>query len=472
MNHIYQQADEDERTPPYFGIGEDAHVIRLATALVWLASLALATPALALKLERAGVPSLAPLLDQVTPAVVNISVLARANAPANPLFRDPFFRRFFDMPEQRQRPERSAGSGVIIDAENGYVVTNHHVIENAIEVQVTLKDRRRLKANIIGSDPGTDIALLKVSADDLTDIPIGNSDKLDVGDFVIAIGNPFGLGQTVTSGIVSALGRSGLNVEGYEDFIQTDASINPGNSGGALVNLRGELIGINTAIIGPANVGIGFAVPTRITEAVISQLQTHGAVRRGQLGVIVQDLTPDLAEALNLSVRNGAVLSRIRKDSSADRAGLRPGDVVVKANGRDIRDSADLRAGLGLIRAGSTIALTVLRDGKSQTIEAVLEAPNANRIGSVISQRLQGATFRAMQPSDPQFGEIEGVVVERAEEGSPAWYQGLRPGDLILAVNRRRVTNVTEFEKLLELGRRAVALTVIRGNARIFIVIQ
>ncbi|WP_245986504.1 trypsin-like peptidase domain-containing protein [Azospirillum thermophilum] len=243
-----------------------------------------------------GVNTISPMLEAVTPAVVNISVLSRAPQAENPLLRDPFFRRFFNLPDEmpQGRPQVSAGSGVIVDAANGYVITNNHVVENAQEIAVTLKDRRRLRAKLIGRDAATDIALLKIEAKGLTALPLGDSDRLKVGDFVVAIGNPFGLGQTVTSGIISALGRSGLKVEGYEDFIQTDASINPGNSGGALVNFNGELIGINTAIIGPAggSVGIGFAVPVSIVRSVMEQLREYGEVRRGRLGVAIQDLTP------------------------------------------------------------------------------------------------------------------------------------------------------------------------------------
>ena len=257
---------------------------------------------------RGGVPTLAPMLKQITPAVVNISVAVAAPERHNPLFRDPFFRRFFDLPEDAPaRRRRSAGSGVIVDAEEGLILSNHHVVDKADEVTITLKNRRRFEAEILGSDPGTDVALLKIEAEGLTALPLGDSDALEVGDFVIAIGNPFGLGQTVTSGIVSALGRTGINVDGYEDFIQTDASINPGNSGGALVNLHGELVGINTAIIGPSggNVGIGFAVPTRIAAAVMRQLEEHGGMQRGRIGVMIQNLTPDLAEALDLGIERG-----------------------------------------------------------------------------------------------------------------------------------------------------------------------
>ena len=309
-----------------------------------------ATPPLPL---RDGVPTLAPLIEKITPAVVNISVATMAPQRHNPLFRDPFFRRFFDLPDGAPvRPQQSAGSGVIVDAAQGFVLSNHHVVAGADSVMVTLKDSRRFEAEILGSDPGTDIALLRIEADELTALPTGNSDGLQVGDFVIAIGNPFGLGQTVTSGIVSALGRSGINVEGYEDFIQTDASINPGNSGGALVNLHGELVGINTAIIGPSggNVGIGFAVPVNIATAVMGQLAEHGEMQRGRIGVLIQDLTSDLAEALNLDIERGAVVSRVESGSPAEDAGLQAGDVIVAVDGTKVESSRDLRNAIGLVR--------------------------------------------------------------------------------------------------------------------------
>ncbi|KAB2864648.1 MAG: trypsin-like serine protease, partial [Bauldia sp.] len=276
--------------------------------------------------------SLADVLEEITPAVVNIAVTSRAPAETNPLFNDPYFRRFFDLPQMpQQRPRMSAGSGVIVDAQKGYILTNHHVIEGASEIAVTLKDRRRFTAELVGSDKATDIALVRIDASNLTALRLGDSGSLRVGDSVVAIGNPFGLGQTVTSGIVSALGRSGLNVEGYEDFIQTDASINPGNSGGALVTADGRLVGINTAIIAPAggNVGIGFAVPIDMASAVMKQLIEHGEVRRGRIGVAIQDLTPDLAEALGIRETHGAVVASVESGSPAAEAGIQAGDIIV-----------------------------------------------------------------------------------------------------------------------------------------------
>lgn len=319
------------------------------------------------------IPTLAPLLKDVTPAVVNIAT--KGHEAVNPLYNDPLFRRFYNIPEGAEKREtRAAGSGVIIDAEAGYVVTNNHVIERAEEIVVTLKDNRQLKAKLVGTDPDTDIAILQVEAKNLTALEIGDSDKLQVGDFVLAIGNPFGLGQTVTSGIVSALGRTGLGIESYENFIQTDASINPGNSGGALINLRGELVGINTAIVGPSNVGIGFAVPINMARSVMQQLIAHGEVKRGRLGIEVDDLTPDIAEALHIDVPGGAVVSRVESGSPARKAGLRPGDVIIAVDDAPVQNSSDLRNRVGLTPVGQTIRLTIMRNGGRQTVDVKIEA--------------------------------------------------------------------------------------------------
>ncbi|HWI13940.1 MAG TPA: Do family serine endopeptidase, partial [Burkholderiales bacterium] len=328
-----------------------------------------AAPAAQPRVDAQGMPTLAPLVAEVTPAVVNISVVTRAPMEDNPLFRDPFFRRFFNLPDRSAPAEQAAGSGVIVDAAQGYVLTNHHVVKDAEQVIVTLKDRRQFQARIVGVDPGTDIAVLRIQPQNLTALRFGDSDQLNVGDYVIAIGNPFGLGQTVTSGIVSALGRSGLNIEGYEDFIQTDASINPGNSGGALINLRGELVGINTAIIGPAggNVGIGFAVPANMARGVMNQIVRYGEVRRGRLGIEMVELTPDIAKKLGTTLLEGAVIAAVQPGSPAEKAGLHERDIVVGMNGRPIRNPSELRARLGLTPVGDEVEFKVQRGQNTQS---------------------------------------------------------------------------------------------------------
>jgi serine protease Do/serine protease DegQ len=423
--------------------------------------------------SKNGVPTLAPLLQGVTPAVVNISVQSRSAIEDNPLFRDPFFRRFFNIPDQAVQQERSAGSGVIVDAASGYVVTNYHVIKDAQQVTVTLKDMRQFVAKLVGSDPGTDIALLKIEAKNLQALRLGDSDLLNVGDFVVAIGNPFGLGQTVTSGIVSALGRSGLDLEGYEDFIQTDASINPGNSGGALINLKGELVGINTAIIGPsgANVGIGFAVPSAMVKAVLDQIERFGEVRRGRLGASSEDITHDLARSLGLPSTEGAIISTVESKSPAEQAGLKPGDVITAVNGRPVRRSIDLRNKIGMMPIGETVNLTILRDGKTRTtkikIAKPLEVPGTE--AETVPQ-LAGATVANLKAG--ARGKIEGVIVTQVDANSPAWLHGLRPGDVIFGVNRKKVRSVQEFLAALQSSEDRIILNLLRGDFKLALVIR
>ncbi|MGN2393163.1 DegQ family serine endoprotease [Pelomicrobium sp. G1] len=427
-------------------------------AVLWLPP----TVSGALPPGRAGeIPTLAPMLAEVTPGVVNIAVISRAQDYDNPLLRDPFFRRFFNIPDPR--PTISAGSGVIVDAAQGYVLTNHHVIQKADQVVVTTRDRRRFNARLVGSDPGTDIALLKIDADNLKAIPFGDSDALRVGDFVVAIGNPFGLGQTATSGIVSALGRSGINVEGYEDFIQTDASINPGNSGGALVNLRGELVGINTAIIAPSggNVGIGFAVPSNMARRVMDQLIRFGEVRRGWLGVTVQDLTPDLAKALGVPLAEGAVVVEVAEGSPAQKAGLKPRDIITSINGRAMRTSSEVRNELGLTPVGERVEIRVLREGRPLTLAGRIGEVGGPGSGGVAVPQLAGARLADVE----RGGRPQGVGVVSVERDSEAWRLGLRRGDVIIAVNQRRVASVAELREALKDADRTLALTIVRGDA-------
>ncbi len=425
--------------------------------------------------EKRGVLTLAPVLERTTPAVVNIAVRSMRPAQTNPLLRDPFFRRFFGLPDVEPRREVvSAGSGVIVDAEEGYVLTNNHVVQGAEEITVTLKDKRRFKAELIGRDPATDIALLRIPAERLTALPFGDSDRLQVGDVVLAIGNPFGLGQTVTSGIVSALGRSGLAAENYENFIQTDAPINPGNSGGALINTKGELVGINTAIIAPAggNVGIGFAVPVNMARAVMGQLLRYGEVRRGRIGVVIQDLTPEIAEAMGIPGRRGAVVSRVEPGSPAAAAGLRPGDVVVAVEGRPVRGSTDLRNRIGLMERGRKVTLTILRDGEEKRVEVVIGEPAKSVIsGAEAVPQLAGATLTDIPEDHPAHGNVRGVLVADVARGSPAWTVGLRPGDIVTAVNREPVASLAEFEDRVRRAKKVFALTILRGNMQIFLLL-
>jgi Do/DeqQ family serine protease len=330
-------------------------------------------------------PSLAPVIKATSPAVVNIATRGTMTEPVagNPLREDPYFRRFFNLPEGgavRRRQFQSAGSGVIVDAKNGYIVTNRHVIENASEITVTLLDNRHFQAKVVGSDEGTDIAVLKAAEPHLTEMPLGDSSHLEVGDWVVAIGNPFGLKHTVTAGIVSALGRTGIHPHGYEDFIQTDASINPGNSGGALVNLSGELIGINSAILskdGGGNIGIGFAIPVNMVKAVMDQLITYGEVKRGIVGIKLRDVTPEVAESLQLVNARGVEISEVAPGSAADRAGIKVGDVAVSMNGVPLESAAQLRNGLALLRVGQSVELRLLRNGAARSVTLTINPPSS-----------------------------------------------------------------------------------------------
>jgi serine protease Do/serine protease DegQ len=425
--------------------------------------------------ESRGMPTLAPLVNQVTPAVVNISVVTRSPMEDNPLFRDPFFRRFFNVPDRPQRREQAAGSGVIVDAARGHVLTNHHVVKDAEQVIVTLKDRRQFQAKVVGSDPGTDVAVLQIEARDLVALRLGDSDQLQVGDYVIAIGNPFGIGQTVTSGIVSALGRSGLSPEGYEDFIQTDASINPGNSGGALINLRGELVGINTAIIGPAggNVGIGFAVPSNISRAVLNQIVKYGEVRRGRLGIEMVDLTAEIAKRVGVTTIEGVAVAAVQPGSPAEKAGLRERDVITAINGRTLQSASELRTRLALTPIGEEVELRVLRGGETRTVRvsiAAVQKMSASE-GQTVPQ-LPGMRVVEIERGSPLYQRIQGVIVAAVDEGSRAWQAGLRSGDIIYAVNRRRVRTLAEFLSALRAAERGYTVSLLRGDFNLSIVIR
>jgi serine protease Do/serine protease DegQ len=411
------------------------------------------------------------MLKKATPAVVNISTKTKIEVAEHPLMRDPFFRHFFEIPNMpRQRESSSLGSGVIVDASNGYIITNNHVIDKADEITVTLNDARQLSAKLIGTDPESDIAVVKVEPKNLTELPIADSSQLQVGDFVVAIGNPFGLGQTVTSGIVSALGRSGLGIEGYEDFIQTDASINPGNSGGALVNLRGELVGINTAILAPngGNVGIGFAIPSNMAAQIKNTLVEHGSVKRGQLGVNIQDLTPDLAQAFGLKQAQGAVITAVQAKSPAAKAGLEPGDIVVAINDKPIKSSQEIRNTIGLLPVGEEVKLEILRGGETQKIKAEIAAPKlVQEDGQKVHPKLAGLLLRNATSSD----SAQGVLIEKIHTGSYAFQAGLRPGDAIVAANRQAVSSLDELKRATS-GSRDLLLNIQRGDAAFMLVLR
>lgn len=433
--------------------------------------------ALPLKIDSEPIPSLAPMLETVTPAVVGISTTSRVAVRENPLFRDPFFRRFFDLPDSqpRERRSQSLGSGVIVDAKNGYVLTNSHVVKEADEISITLQKGKDHKAKVIGTDSESDIAVLQIEAEGLTEIEFADSDALRVGDFVVAIGNPFGLRQTVTSGIVSALGRSGLGIESYENFIQTDASINVGNSGGALVNLRGELVGINTAIFAPSggNVGIGFAIPANMARNLMQQIISYGKVRRGRLGVYIQDLSTELAEAFGVEDKQGAVIAQVIPGSAAEKAGVKVEDVIVKVNDKTIKNASDLRNSVGLLQIGEKVQLRLIRDGKETTIDAIIGAPDtAQNTGQQVSSRLEGAVLGNFDKDDPKYRGQTGVVVLEVRQGSPAWGAGLRKDDIIVSVNRQRVESVAELQATIGASSGALLLNIQRGEGALFVVIR
>jgi Do/DeqQ family serine protease len=438
--------------------------------------------AMSLDSER-GVLSMAPLLDRITPAVVSINVRSTAKAPKLSNRNEELLERFFGgrMPNE-PREKRGLGSGVIVNADEGLIITNAHVIEDADEIIVTLKDKRQLEAEIVGTDKKTDIALIKVSAKKLAELQIAKASEVRVGDYVIAVGNPFGLSHSVTSGIVSALGRDNGSGDGYQDFIQTDASINPGNSGGALVNSKGELIGINSAIISRSggNQGIGFAVPTNIVQAVMRQLISYGEVRRGRIGVLIGDITPTLKEALDLTTLDGALVSQVVEDSPAEKAGLKRDDVIISFNGGAIKDASDIRNAVGLVEPGERYTITYLREGRKikRRIEVEAVDENDEQSDSLAmnngpeKKTFSGATLTNIPVDLNLRGGSKGVYVSAVEIGSKAQRAGLVKGDIIRSINRRDVQNLESFNKLTKGEDGPFALSVERNGNTFYVAIK
>jgi len=437
-------------------------------------------------------PSLAPMLEKVMPSVVSINVegttaVNNQRLPRNfqqffgddspfcqdgsPFQSSPFCQGGGAGPQGGQQQKFMAlGSGVIIDAAKGYVVTNNHVVDNATSIKVQLSDGRKLDAKMVGKDPRSDIALIQIQdPKNLTAIKLADSDALRVGDYTVAIGNPFGLGETVTSGIVSALGRSGLNAENYENFIQTDAAINRGNSGGALVNLNGELIGINTAILAPdgGNIGIGFAIPSNMVKNLTSQMVEYGQVRRGELGIMGTELSSELAKAMKVDAQRGAFVSQVMPNSSAAKAGVKAGDVIVSLNNKPINSFAALRAQVGSMPVGSKLTLGLLRDGKPTSVELELQQSSQNQVdSSSIFNGIEGAEM------SNQTGNTPGVVVNSVKAGSPAARIGLKKGDIILGANQQPVKNIAELRKILDSKPSVLALNVKRGDSTLYLLMQ
>ena len=448
----------------------------LAFGLAVATALVAATPAeraFAQDREVAPMPSLAPLIRRIAPAVVNISV--SGSVPTNnPLAEDPLFRRFFDFDIPSERTFQSAGSGVIVDAENGYLLTNHHVVENATEITITTVDNRNMTATVVGSDEGSDLALLKVEDGDLTQIELAEPQAIEVGDYVVAIGNPFGFSNTVTAGIVSGLGRHGLNPNAYEDFIQTDASINPGNSGGALVNLNGQLVGINSAIIsrGGGNIGIGFAIPVSIVRSVMKQLIEYGEVRRGLLGVQIETLTDEEADMYGLPSARGALVAAVSPESAAEQAGIRIDDFIVSVDGKAIADSSELRNTIGLMPPGQEVEIGLIRNGSRRNLTAVLGTLVAGSGAAEPPPVTSETLFEGVElmPGTARNG-TDGLVVSRVDGSSPAAQSGLREGDVITFINRQRVRSLDEAREITA-DANTIILQVQRGTRALLILLR
>jgi len=418
-------------------------------------------------------PTLAPMLERVNHAVVNIATYSTRSVAANPLLNDPFFQRFFNVPRQQFQPQQrrsqnSAGSGVIVDAAEGTIVTNFHVIKGADEIQIQLTDGRSYQATLVGADPEVDIAVLDIDAQSLTQLNLRDSDQVRVGDFVVAIGNPFGLGQTITTGVVSALGRSGLGIEGYENFIQTDASINPGNSGGALVDLNGDLVGINTAIIAPGggNVGIGFAIPSNMMRQVANQILEQGGVSRGQIGISIQEITPDLQSAFKMrNGESGVLVTGVSPGSPAEQGGVQPGDVILSVDGKATPDIGQLRNQIAFAPTDRKVPIEVLRDGRRVNLQVRVSQSYNQEIAEDLHPLLEGARF-------DNTPDGRGVRVVSLAPDSRAALAGLQIEDRLLSVNRQRINSVGELRAMLSNRRGELLLQIQRGRSAFYLVLR
>ncbi len=409
------------------------------------------------------VPSLAPILEKVTPAVVNINTKSVQYVRSR---NSEFYSWFYGLPNTpRERVTQSLGSGVIVDAVKGLILTNHHVVDNADDISVVLHDGRTYSATLIGSDDGTDVAVIQIEADNLIALPLADSSQLRVGDFVVAVGNPFGLGQTVTSGIVSALGRTSLSGLGYQNFIQTDASINPGNSGGALIDLNGALVGINTAIFSPSggNVGIGFAIPSSLAARMMRQLVEYGTVRRGSLGMGVQDITERLARAFDVGQKQGVLVTSVDPDSPADRAGLQAGDIITKLNGDRITSQKQFQNYEGLLELNTQVVIDYLRNDKAKVVRTLITEADRNELSGDELHALLKGTLLMNLPAKYR-DRYQGVLIEEIERGSVSWELGLRAGDLITAVNRDEISSLKQLTQGIKSTNKAPMLTIYRNG--------